>query len=157
MQSEEVDPMQLAICSVCGNEVEAGSSPCPYCQAEGTGSRPLPAGPLHRIVNLEKGMPLVQQALDRLELEITASIKLGQKVLTLIHGYGSSGEGGAIKIAVLRQLQFLQHQGRVKEIIPGEEFEGRSSRGRQLLRRYPFLKGHRDLGRGNPGIILVLF
>jgi len=156
METDELDSMRLAICSVCGNEVEAGISPCPFCQAEGGGSRPQPAGPMHRTVNLEKGMPLVQQALDRMELELAAGRKQGIKVLTLIHGYGSSGEGGAIKTAVLRQLQFLRHQGRIKEVIPGEEFEGRSGRGRQWLRRFPFLRDHRDLNRGNPGIILVL-
>jgi DNA-nicking Smr family endonuclease len=108
------------------------------------------------VVNLEKGMPLVRQALERLELELQAGRRQGVKVLTLIHGYGSSGTGGAIKTAVQRQLQFLRHQGLVKEVIPGEEFEGRSGRGRQLLRRLPFLSEHRDLNRANPGITLVV-
>jgi len=148
--------MRPTICGVCGNEIEAGTSSCPYCQAEGVGSPPQPAGPLQRIVNLEKGRPLVQQALERLELELTAGRRQGIKVLTLIHGYGSSGEGGAIKMAVHRQLQFHLHQGRIREIIPGEEFEGRSGRGRQLLRRFPLLRDHRDLNRGNAGITLVL-
>ena len=101
-------------------------------------------------------MPLVQQALERLESEIRTSSMQGTKVLTFIHGYGSSGEGGAIKAAVLRQLHFFCHQGRIKEIILGEEFEGRSGRGRQLLRRFPFLANHRDLNRANPGITLVI-
>ena len=101
-------------------------------------------------------MPLVQRALDRLEGEISVSSGLGFKALTLIHGYGSSGTGGAIKTAVHHQLQFFRLQGRIKEIIPGEEFEGRSGRGRQLLRRFPFLNEHRDLNRANPGITLVI-
>ena len=101
-------------------------------------------------------MPLVQQALERLEMEITASSRQGFKVLTFIHGYGSSGEGGAIKTAVLRQLHFFHHQARVKAVIPGEEFEGRSGRGRQLLHRFPFLASHRDLNRANPGVTLVI-
>ena len=77
-------------------------------------------------------------------------------MLTFIHGYGSSGAGGAIKTAVLRQLHFLNHQRRIKAIIPGEEFEGRSARGRQLLRQFHFLTNHRDLNRTNPGITLVI-
>ena len=149
--------MCRATCEVCGNEIEAGRSPCPYCRAECTGTGPQPNGcPPHRTVNLEKGMPLVQQALERLDLEIRTSGKQGCKAITFIHGYGSSGEGGAIKIAVLRQLHFLHHQGRIKAIIPGEEFEGRSGRGRQLLRGFPFLALHRDLNRANPGITLVI-
>jgi hypothetical protein len=148
--------MPLSICAICGNAIDAGRSHCPYCQSECSNDRSRPGGLAHRTVNLEKGMPLVQQALDRLEVEIKTSGKQGCKVLTLIHGYGSSGEGGAIKTAVLRQLYFLQHQGRVKEIIPGENFEGRSGRGRQLLRRFPFLSHHHDLNRTNPGITLVI-
>ena len=81
------------------------------------------------MVNLEKGMPLVQQALDRLE-GLTEQREPGIKALTLIHGYGSSGTGGAIKTAVRQQLALLRQQGRIKEVIPGEEFEGRSGRGR---------------------------
>ena len=148
--------MGVAMCEVCGNEVEAGRSQCPYCQAECTGLRPRVDGLLHQIINLERGMPLVQQALDRLEMAIKTGSMQGFKVLTFIHGYGSSGAGGAIKTAVLRQLHFLSHQGRIKAIIPGEEFEGRSGRGRQLLRQFPFLTNHRDLNRTNPGITLVI-
>ena len=98
----------------------------------------------------------MQQALERLESELATSRGLGCKVLTLIHGYGSSGTGGAIKAAVQRQLHFFEHQGRIKNVIPGERFEGRSGRGRQLLRQYPFLAEHRDLNRANPGITLVI-
>lgn len=150
--------MRLVTCAVCGNEIQAGRTQCPHCQAECTGSTSLADNcrPLHRMINLEKGMPLVQQALDRLASEISISSGQGFKVLTLIHGYGSSGEGGAIKTAVVRQLLLLHHQGRIKEIIPGEEFEGRSGCGRQLLRRFPFLADHRDLNRANPGVTLVI-
>lgn len=145
------------ICPVCGNEVEPELRHCPFCGSECAAS-PLNAGTgtLHRQINLERGKPLVQQAMDRLESELLTSRNLGCKVLTLIHGYGSSGVGGAIKEAVLRHLHFLEHQGRIRCIIPGERFEGRSGRGRQLLRQYPFLAEHRDLNRANPGITVVI-
>lgn len=144
------------ICSVCGNEVEFGHSHCPFCGSECPLKGVQASGILHRQINLERGKPLVQQALDRLESELATSRTLGCKVLTLIHGYGSSGIGGAIKEAVLRQLHYLEHQGRIKTIIPGERFEGRSGRGRQLLRQYSFLAEHRDLNRANPGITVVI-
>ena len=106
--------------------------------------------------NLKRGGPTGEEALDKLTTYLRRASEVGIKAIILIHGYGSSGEGGAIKTAVLRQLQFLSHQGRVKAIIPGEEFEGRSNRGRQLLRRFPFLVNHRDLNRANPGVTLVI-
>lgn len=148
--------MGLATCAVCGNGVEDGRSQCPYCQAESTVTLPRMDSLLHQTINLKKGMPLVQQALDRLEMAIKTGSEQGFKAFTFIHGYGSSGAGGAIKTAVLHQLHFFTHQGRVKVIIPGEEFEGRSGRGRQLLRQFPFLTNHRDLNRANPGITLVI-
>jgi hypothetical protein len=149
--------MTYLVCEVCGNEIEPGRAQCPFCQAECNAGEPrAPRGPLHRFVNLEKGMPLVEQALDRLEAAITTGSVQGFKALTLIHGYGSSGTGGAIKAAVHQQVRFLRLQGRIKEIIPGEELEGRSGRGRHLLRRFPFIAGHRDLNRSNPGITLVI-
>ncbi len=144
------------ICPVCGNEVGIGYSHCPFCGSECPGEGRLVTGILQRQINLERGKPLVQQALDRLEIELITSRNLGCKVLTLIHGYGSSGVGGAIKEAVLQRLHYLAHQGRIKNIIPGEQFEGRSGRGRQLLRQYPFLAEHRDLNRANPGITVVI-
>ena len=129
---------------------------CPYCGAERAITAAPGGGPAHREVNLERGLPPVALALDRLDKEIALAASLGIRVLTLIHGYGSSGEGGAIKTAVLRRLEFLRHSGRVREVVPGEGFENRSGRGRQLLRRFPFLAAHRDLNRANPGITLVV-
>jgi hypothetical protein len=150
------EPMVYLMCEICGNEVEPGRLQCPFCLAEGSIGKLSGPGLFHRVVNLEKGMPLVPRALERLDGEMRSGSGQGLKVLTLIHGYGSSGTGGAIKAAVLHQLQFFRLQGRIKEIIPGEEFEGRSGRGRQLLRRFPFLADHRDLNRANPGITLII-
>ena len=148
--------MALAVCAVCGNEIDPGVGQCPYCGAERAAIATAGSGIPHREVNLERGLPPVALALDRLDKEIALAGALGTRVLTLIHGYGSSGEGGAIKTAVLRRLEFLRHAGRVREVVPGEAFEGRSGRGRQLLRRFPFLTAHRDLNRANPGITLVV-
>ena len=145
------------LCTVCGNEIDLGVGQCPYCQAECHRDGVAPVGMFQKTVNLEKGMPSVQQALDRLDGEMQWAFKQGLKVVTLIHGYGSSGEGGAIKAAVVRHLEYLRFKGRINAVIPGEVFEGRSPRGRQLLRRFPFLADHRDLNRANPGITVVIF
>lgn len=150
------------ICGICGNRVEGAldaAGPCPFCRAPrseaGEGSAPT-AQDLHRLVNLERGMPSVEQALRQLEGALASARLQGIRVLSLIHGYGSSGSGGAIRLAVRERLALLQRQGRVESAVYGEDFEGRSARGRQLLRRYPFLRRHRDLNRANPGITVVL-
>ncbi len=145
----------MIICEVCGNEFDRTMANCPFCGTSGSsGVRTVAA--LHRVVNLERGLPTVAQALARLETELETARRQKYRVLTLIHGYGSSGKGGAIKDAVHRQLEFFKSQGRINELVAGEDFSSRSGIGRQLLRRFPTLATHSDLNRSNPGVTLVV-
>lgn len=145
----------LKYCEICGNELEADAGQCPFCGAAAEVYLPR-HGPQHRVVNLERGMPLADQALARLARELEQASSDGCRVLTLIHGYGSSGRGGIIRQDVRAQLQYLKDRGVINDLFPGEDFSSRSGSGRQLLRRFPFLRKHSDLNRANPGITLVV-
>ena len=151
----------MILCEICGNDFEPewpNPKLCPYCKSEQQGDlfeAPDPVE-LHRLVNLEYNKPLVAQALTRLNSELEVCRILGVRVLTLIHGYGSSGRGGRIREEARARLLFLEREGQVESVIFGEDFESRSGRGRHLIRRYPFLKRHTDLNRNNPGITVVL-
>ena len=57
-----------------------------------------------QIVNLEAGMPTVDMARTHLNMTLRSAKANRVKVLKLIHGYGSSGKGGAIRADVLAQL-----------------------------------------------------
>jgi len=146
----------MITCEVCGNAFDLQMTTCPYCGAGVEKPVVRRQGDKHRLVNLERGLPTVAQALVRLENELETSGRQGFRLLTLIHGYGSSGRGGAIKDAVRRQLQYYKHKRRIKEVVAGEEFSTRTGPGRQLLRRFPTLATHRDLNRHNPGITVVV-
>ena len=146
----------LICCEVCGNEIEVDLKQCPFCDAVGKTSLVRRKGPQQKIVNLERGMPLVSQALVRLKQELEQAGLEGCRVLTLIHGYGSSGQGGVIRQEVRAQLQYLKAKRAINDFLPGEEFSSRTAAGRQLLRRFPFLSRHSDLNRANPGISLVI-
>lgn len=98
-------------------------------------------------VNLEDGMPLVEDALGRMRMEMDAARRKGYRVVRIIHGYGSSGKGGAIGKAVRKSLP---------NAIPGEEFDSFHDSSRRLLSRFPELKKDRDYAKGNPGITLVI-
>ncbi len=145
----------MTICEVCGNETDQTTT-CRYCGAALTSPVPVGTGGKHRVVNLEKGLPTVNQALARLDKELETATLQGYRVVTLIHGYGSSGKGGAIKKSVRRQLEYYRHLGRINDIIGGEQFNNRSGIGRQLVRRFPVLATHSDLNRANPGVTLVV-
>lgn len=147
--------MDIRTCIVCGNEISLTAACCPHCQTEST-VKVSNKGPQHRTINLEKGMPLVQQALERLRLELETSRRQGYRVVTLIHGYGSSGRGGAIKEEVHRHLRYLKHCKEINDMHPGETFTTHTGHGRQLVRRFSFLSGHRDINRSNPGITIVV-
>ncbi len=144
----------MVICAVCGNETKEGRGICRYCGAAQEPQRVK--GPLHKVINLEKGRPHVETAIKKLKAEFEAAKIERVRVLTIIHGYGSSGKGGAIKDECRKCLDYLCSIGEIQEYVAGEEFSSRSGRVKSLLRRFPGLGVNRDLDRRNPGVTLVI-
>lgn len=110
-----------------------------------------------RIVNIEEGLPTVDRAHILLQTELQRARKEELQALKLIHGYGSKGVGGAIRIAIQGTLAQRVKEGVIRAFIPGEDFRISDETTWELLRRFPELKQDRDLGRHNKGITLVLF
>lgn len=75
-----------------------------------------------REVNLEHGMPTVQTALSQLALELRRTRSMGCTGLKIIHGYGSSGKGGKIRVQARSRLARMKGAGEIRDYIPGEEF-----------------------------------
>ena len=46
------------------------------------------------IINIEEGLPDVDGALRVLEYQFASAAAIGERVVKVIHGYGSSGRGG---------------------------------------------------------------
>ena len=107
-------------------------------------------------INLEAGMPTADAALRRLNLQLQSARAGGTKCVKVIHGYGSTGNGGAIRTAVRKELSERKRQGRVKLWIPGEEFSPFFEDARTAVYRYPALTRDRDYGRTNQGITIVV-
>ncbi len=148
---------ETILCGMCGNEFAARKTVCPFCGESVTASQaPSQKAFIQRIINLEKGMPQVEQALERLRNELHSCRQQHVRVVTLIHGYGSSGTGGLIRDEVRRYLSYLRHEGRVSDVVFGEQFHGHGGPGKQLVRRFPQLAQHRDYKKNNPGITLVV-
>jgi len=145
-----------SLCDICGNEIRAGATFCPFCNHRQSRPGPLPGTGGHRLINLERGLPPVDMALKRLELEIVTAHRQGIGILTIIHGYGSSGKGGKIRREVRRQLEYMKTTRRIRDFVIGEEFRKRAGKTARLLRRFPYLSTHTDLNRTNRGITLVV-
>ena len=109
-----------------------------------------------REVNLERGMPLVKDAIHRLTFELHHSRALGVRVLKIIHGYGSSGTGGRIRVEARSYLARLKTRGEIRDFIPGEEFSIFNSATLDAFRRCDALRRDRDLERHNNGVTFIV-
>ena len=98
----------------------------------------------------------MQEALQRLEREITVARQERIGLLKLIHGYGSTGAGGDIRIAVQARLREMAEQGLIRSCIFGEDWTKSNTEVWQLLRVKPDLKKDSDLGKRNQGITVVV-
>ena len=100
-------------------------------------------------------MPSVQEALQRLEREIGLARQQKHSLLKVIHGYGSTGVGGEIRIAVQKRLHELVEGGQIRRCIFGENWSKTDDATWRLLQAQSDLKRDSDLGRLNQGITVV--
>jgi hypothetical protein len=111
---------------------------------------------LIKTVILKEDMPSVEQARARLQGEIHAAQQSGIKVLKVVHGYGSTGVGGDLRIALQSTLRQMVTKREIRDCIYGENWRTSDERTWKLLKRMPELKGDSDLGRGNKGMTIVI-
>jgi hypothetical protein len=109
-----------------------------------------------KIIDLEDGMPKVEEARLRMQRELQVARRQGYAAVKLIHGYGSSGVGGALRIELQKDLQRLAGAGSVRSFIAGEDWRISDEKAWELLKRYPEWKKDSDLGKANKGISIVL-
>ena len=109
-----------------------------------------------KLANLESGMPTVPQALSRLADALRTARTERYAAVKIIHGYGSTGQGGAIRSAVQAELAQRARSGEVRAFIAGEDWRISDERSWALLQQCPELKQDSDLGRENKGICIVV-
>ena len=101
-----------------------------------------------QVVNLEAGMPTVEMARTHLNMALRSAKANRVKALKLIHGYGSTGKGGAIRADVLAQLAQKKRSG--------EDRAPFDSGARAIIAACPSLSRDIDYSRANHGITMVL-
>lgn len=109
-----------------------------------------------RVVNLEAGRPTVSAARSRLLQALRTAKSTKEPALKLIHGYGSSGKGGAIRTEVREVLRQKKQDGEIRAFVTGDEFSPFSAEARLILDAMPELSKDRDYACGNDGITIVL-
>ena len=112
--------------------------------------------PSIKTVNLKSDRPTVHEALERLSRELGMAQAEKCAMLKVIHGYGSSGAGGDIRIAVQKRLRELVVAGELRGCIFGEDWTKTGEDTWRILQARAELKNDPDLGRGNRGITIVI-
>ncbi|MDR2932724.1 MAG: Smr/MutS family protein [Oscillospiraceae bacterium] len=107
-------------------------------------------------INLEDGMPSVENARLKLDQALRTAKARRYTAMKIIHGYGSSGKGGAIKRDVQSYLAGKKRQNIVREFVKGEDFTPFNAACRTMIDQCPDLSHDIDYSRGNDGITMVL-
>lgn len=147
----------MLLCTVCGNEILTEDVACPFCgaaldSAAGVSEKSV----THRVINIERGRPVVETALKKMENELLRARADQIRVVTLIHGYGSSGKGGRIRSECRKLLDHMSRERNINQFIVGEEFRKRMGPGKALLKRFPQLEGDCASDFSNPGVTIVV-
>ena len=108
------------------------------------------------VVNIKEDMPSVDEARRRLKDEIERARARGVGVLKVVHGYGSSGVGGALRGALRKSLSLRKKEGLIREVIHGEKWDIFDPRVTAVLDRFPSLRRDPDLARSNEGVTIVV-
>ena len=101
-------------------------------------------------------MPSVTEAQIRLTRELQLARRCGAAILKLIHGYGSTGVGGDLRIALQASLCQMADRGEIRNCIYGENWRKSDDRAWALVKRFPALKDDSDFGKQNRGITIVV-
>jgi hypothetical protein len=166
----------MRACSICGNEIPDRARKCPFCEQPqqqppgrsghaGGGSVTSRTGRSSRgsrsprggvpTINVKVGMPTVAAALQHLQNGLQTQRMVGARVVRVVHGWGSTGHGGAIGQAVRRELAALRERGSVRSFVAGEDYSELDEAGRGLLERHTALRSTLGADRLNRGITIV--
>src|SRR5215470_7349270 len=108
-----------------------------------------------RTFNVEAGLPTVEEGRRLVNEEIKRARREGVRVLKVIHGYGSSGKGGALGFGLRKSFKLRKKEGVIKDFILGEDFSIFDATTLTLLEAVPELRGDSALDATNEGITIL--
>ncbi len=100
-------------------------------------------------------MPTLDEARRLVAAEIKLAQREGVKVLKVIHGYGSSGNGGALCVGLRKSFGLRKKEGVIKDVVAGEDFSIFNQTVLALLEAAPGLRGDPDLNATNEGVTFL--
>ena len=107
-------------------------------------------------VNIKDDMPAAGDAIRRIIYHIHTAKALGAGAVKIIHGYGSSGKGGKIRVEVRRYLASQKSKEVIFDYIEGENFSIFDQATRSAFSRCGELRHDPDLERHNNGVTFII-
>jgi len=149
--------MKMKNCATCGNEIPDPSLTCHFCGAHQRARQHAEPHERLRTVNIEAGMPSVDEGLQRLEGELARARQFGIRVVRVIHGWGSTGTGGSLRDACRASLKRKLAARQIANLVYGEDYSRTTNAGRDLMGRFSELRSSERSDNQNPGITFVEF
>lgn len=107
-------------------------------------------------INIKADMPTASDAVKRVTYNIRNGKSWGCGAIKFIHGYGSTGKGGKIRMDTRRYLQEQKDKRYIKDFISGEDFSIFNEATRNAFAYCNELRNDSDLDRHNNGITIVI-
>ena len=108
-----------------------------------------------RTINIEAGLPTLDEARRLVIAEIKRAKRDGVRVLKVIHGYGSSGKGGALCVGLRKSFGLRKKEGVIKNFVAGEDFSIFNDTALALVEAVPEVRGDPDLSAINEGVTIL--
>ena len=109
-----------------------------------------------REINIKSDMPTVDDAIRRITFNIRNAGKLGVSAIKFVHGYGSTGKGGAIRTEARKYLESQKKSKQIKDYIPGEDFSIFNEATQKAFLLCDELRRDSDVERHNNGVTIVI-
>ena len=94
----------------------------------------------YKEINLELNMPTVDEAMSYLKMAVKLCKQNKIGCMVVIHGYGSSGKGGVIRVKARQWLGAQVKNGTLKSVINGEDFCVTNFKALELKNKYKELQ-----------------
>lgn len=108
-----------------------------------------------RTFNVEAFLPTVEEARRMIIAEIRRAKHERARVLKIIHGYGSTGKGGALLTGLRKSFRLRKKEGIIRDFIAGEDFSIFNNAVLNLLEAVPEMRGDPDLNATNEGVSIL--
>ena len=108
-----------------------------------------------RTFNVEASLPTLEEARRLVAEEIRRAKRERVAILKVIHGYGSSGKGGALCVGLRKSFKLRKKEGVIRDFVAGEDFSIFNATTLSMLEAAPELRGDPDLNATNEGVTLI--